>query len=249
MPRVARKKSESGVYHIMMRGINQQIIFEEENDYERFLKCISECKDLSNFSLYAYCLMGNHIHLLLEEGKEPLQQIFKRIGARYVAWFNWKYNRCGHLFQDRFRSEPIFNDAQFMAVLRYIYQNPIKANLSKNLSSYPWSSFRNLGKNDALIDSSRIFEIMPIEHLLTFVEELSEEQFLDVAPKSRIIDKDATILVKTICGIDNLTGFQTLHPDKQAHYIKILHQEGCSIRQLSRLTGVTKGKVEKILRG
>ena len=107
MPRTERKKSITGIYHVMLRGINKQQIFEDDEDNGKFLQTICDCKALSGFELYGYCLMGNHAHLLMKEGEESLGQVFRRIGARYVYWYNRKYKRCGHLFQDRFRSETI----------------------------------------------------------------------------------------------------------------------------------------------
>jgi REP element-mobilizing transposase RayT len=103
MARDARKRSETGIYHVMLRGINHQTIFEDDEDSEKFLDCLAESKKLSEFDLYAYCLMGDHVHLLLKERTETLAQIFRRLGARYVYWYNWKYQRSGHLFQDRFK--------------------------------------------------------------------------------------------------------------------------------------------------
>ncbi len=83
MPRTGRKKSASGIYHVMLRGINQQQIFEDDEDFDRFLGILRECKRICGFELYAYCLMGNHVHLLMREGKEPLELIFKRLGSRF----------------------------------------------------------------------------------------------------------------------------------------------------------------------
>lgn len=99
MPRQARKKSESGIYHVMLRGINQQQIFEDEEDYEKYLQILRECKAVSGFKLFAYCLMGNHVHLLIKPEQEPLEQVFKRIGGRYVYWYNVKYQRLGIYFK------------------------------------------------------------------------------------------------------------------------------------------------------
>ena len=83
MPRQARTMSSSGIYHIMLRGINQQQIFEDEQDYKRFLKILEECKVICEYKIYAYCLMGNHIHLLLETGKEDCSLVMKRICTRF----------------------------------------------------------------------------------------------------------------------------------------------------------------------
>ena len=143
MPRQPRRKSSYDIYHIMLRGINRQEIFAEEEDFRKFLYVLRDCKNASGFTLYAYCLMSNHVHLLLRAGSEPIDQIFKRLGSKFVYWYNAKYERTGHLFQDRFRSETIENEAQFLSVLRYILQNPLKAGIEKRPGTYPWSSFRS----------------------------------------------------------------------------------------------------------
>ena len=129
MPRQARRKSKSGIYHVLLRGINRQQIFEDNEDFEMFLQVLKDCKAISECKLFAYCLMGNHIHLLVQESKEPIGQFMKRILTRFVYWYNVKYQRVGHLFQDRFKSEPVENDSYFMTVIRYIHQNPLKAGL------------------------------------------------------------------------------------------------------------------------
>lgn len=104
MPRSARLKSESGMYHIIMRGINRQILFWDEKDFIRFIQTLEKYKNICEFNLYAYCLMDNHLHLLLREGKEPLETVMRRICGSYVFWYNKKYDRIGYLFQDRFKS-------------------------------------------------------------------------------------------------------------------------------------------------
>ena len=129
MPRQARKKSNSGIYHIILRGVNRQQIFEDNEDYYKFLQVVEESKAISGFELFAYCLMSNHIHLLLKEIQEPIEQIMKRITTRFVYWYNIKYQRSGHLFQDRYKSEPVEDDAYFLTVIRYIHQNPVKAEI------------------------------------------------------------------------------------------------------------------------
>ncbi len=133
MPRQARKKSESGIYHIMLRGINQQQIFEDEEDNTKFIQVLKDCKAVSEYKILAYCLMGNHVHILIKIEKEPIEQVFKRICGRYVYWYNVKYQRVGHLFQDRFKSEPVEDDAYLMTVIRYIHQNPVKAGLCEKI--------------------------------------------------------------------------------------------------------------------
>ncbi len=110
MPRSARKKSISGIYHVVLRGTNKQRIFEDDQDNQKFLQTIRAHKKTSGYEVYAYCLMSNHIHLLMKEGKEDLGIVFRRIGASFVYWYNWKYSRKGHLFQDRYKSEVVESD-------------------------------------------------------------------------------------------------------------------------------------------
>ena len=116
MPRSTRKKSKTGIYHVMLRGINRQDIFEDEEDYRKMLSCleglVERCNEKGQLqpalcTIYAYCLMSNHIHLLVRERDFNLSEIVKRIGVAYAYYFNKKYDRYGHLFQDRFKSEPV----------------------------------------------------------------------------------------------------------------------------------------------
>jgi len=88
VPRRAREKSSTGIYHVMLRGINKQIIFEDNEDYEKFLQIIKGYRDECGYEIYAFCLMSNHIHILIKEAKEDLGMVFRRIGAKYVYWYN-----------------------------------------------------------------------------------------------------------------------------------------------------------------
>ena len=115
MPRQKRQKSESGIYHIILRGVNRQNVFQDQEDYEKFLQVLSDCKAISEFKVYAYCLMSNHIHIIIQESTEKIDLIMKRIGTRYVYWYNIKYKRVGHLFQDRFLSEPIDDESYLLS--------------------------------------------------------------------------------------------------------------------------------------
>ena len=83
---------------LCLGGINHQCIFEDTEDYLKFLEVMKNYKEICEYKVFAYCLMENHVHLLLKVGKEDLSKIFKRIGGSYVYWYNWKYQRAGHLF-------------------------------------------------------------------------------------------------------------------------------------------------------
>ena len=91
--------------------------------------------------LYAYCLMPNHIHLLIKESQEGIGSVIKRIAISYASYFNHKYQRIGHLFQDRFKSEPVDDMNYFITLIRYIHQNPVAAGITSNVEDYVWSSW------------------------------------------------------------------------------------------------------------
>ena len=173
MARQARNKSASGIYHIMMRGINRQNIFEDQVDYIRFIQTLRQYKEISGYQIYAYCLMGNHVHLLLKVGEEPLEQAMRRICGSFVYWYNQKYQRIGNLFQDRFKSEPIENDSYFLTVLRYIHQNPLKAGLVTNIEDYQWSSIGNYISREQFVDTKfalQMFDADPQKAVRSFIQ-------------------------------------------------------------------------------
>ena len=247
MPRQARKKSENGIYHVMLRGINQQQIFEDSEDYEKFLDILKDCKAISEFKLFAYCLMGNHIHLLIKEDSETLEQIFKRICGRFVYWYNIKYRRVGHLFQDRFKSEPVDSEKYFFTVLRYIHQNPLKAGMCKQVEDYAYSSYSEyIGAND-LVDTDYVLGLTTVEEFVGLNHENVDTPCLDISDKiiKRVTDEQARVLIKKLAKCDNVSDFQNLDLVTRDKYLKKLRDKGVSIRQLSRLTGISLSVVRK----
>jgi putative transposase len=151
-----RKRSQSGIDHLIIRGINKQVIFEDEEDRAKFMWCLQYYKEVSQYTIYGYCLMDNQIHLLIKEGKELISKAMQRIGVSYVSWFKRKYGRCGHLFQDRFKSEAVETDEYFLMVLRYIHQNPIKTVEGQKMKLYQWGSYREYLEKIRLIDLIRL---------------------------------------------------------------------------------------------
>ena len=248
MPRQARKKSSSGIYHIMLRGINQQQIFEDSEDYNKFLQIVKDSKAISEFKIFAYCLMGNHIHLLIQEQKEPIEQIMKRIATRFVYWYNIKYQRVGHLFQDRFKSEPVENDAYFLTVLRYIHQNPIKASLCKRIEDYEYSSYNEFLETSDIVDVDFVFNMVSKEYFADFNMETIYENCLDIQDNSKIkvTEEQAKKIFEKLSKCSNVTEFQALNIKLRDRCLKKLKENGLSIRQISRLTGISYYIVQKI---
>ena len=146
MARLARQISESGLYHIVFRGVNKQSIFEEEADYIRLKVILSELKAEMKFEIYVYCFMSNHVHILLkEQNMGDISLFMKRLLTRYARWYNIKYKRSGALIANRYKSQPVDVDEYFLSVVRYIHQNPIKAGMVEHIGDYRWSSYNEYG--------------------------------------------------------------------------------------------------------
>ena len=241
MARQKRAKSETGIYHVMLRGINKQQVFFDEEDYNLFLNILSKCKTICGFKLHAYCLMSNHIHLLIQEGEEPLDMIFKRIGDSFVYWYNIKYDRIGGIFQGRFKSVPVNDDEYFISVLRYIHQNPVKAGIVKKCSEYEFSSYNSYFKKNSFVNTGFALELMGIDEFERIHLQPGSDMHLDINDdaKVKISDAQAKRLIKmrTDCLAEE---FKTLPLETQKEYIKYLRKEGIAVRQIMRLTGVSQ---------
>jgi len=236
----------------MLRGINQQLIFEDDEDNEKFLDTLMLCKKMSGFELYGYCLMGNHIHILLKTVDEDLDLIFKRIGARYVYWFNWKYRRSGHLFQDRFRSETVSDDRYLLTVLRYIHRNPIMSGLCKNPCGYKWSSYKdylNDSREQGIVDTDLVIKMIGKDEFFKYSNTSNNDSCLEcVKDRKLLTDDDAKAIMMDFCKCDTIEAFQSISPAIRDTYLRKLNLSGISIRQLNRVTGISKGVIERILR-
>lgn len=162
MSRLARRISETGLYHIIFLGINKQNIFNEDADYDKLKEILRRVKNEMEYELYAYCLMSNHVHLFLKE-KNPgdISKIMSKILSHYATWFNKKYDRSGALFSNRYKSEPVEDDRYLVALMRYIHQNPVKAGMVKSANSYQHSSYNEYAlEREDLVNIAFILEIL-----------------------------------------------------------------------------------------
>ena len=262
MARQIRQMSGTGIYHVMLRGINRQDIFEDEEDYRQMTSILRGLTDryddqglhlLPLCTFYAYCLMSNHVHLLIQEREECISEIVKRIGVTYAHYFNKKYERNGHLFQDRFRSEPVDNIEYFVILLRYIHQNPLKAGIVERIEDYPWSSWKEYEADchkDSLCSTGAVFSRIPQKDLKELVCQPVEEyeQILDIETDGikSVSDSDVKVFLLKKQGLANPLMVQSLEKTRRNEVLRSAKSFGAGIRQLSRLTGVSYGVIQKI---
>ena len=245
MSRLAREISPTGLYHIVFRGINKQHIFEEDTDYQKMIHILKDLKTEMNFEIYAYCFMANHAHILLKENQAgDISRIMKRLLTKYAMYFNKKYQRSGSLIANRYKSQAVDVDNYFLSVVRYIHQNPIKANLTKNIDSYRWSSYNEYLCEDAfLVDTYFVLGMIPIEIFEKFHQLDETEVFL---VNDRLKTSDDAIR-REIMKEYNMEPFQIGSLSRNIRNT-ILYElrERYSIRQLERVTGVSRGVIANI---
>jgi len=167
----------------MLRGNSGRDIFLDDEDRQKFLNTLTNKKKDNEFILYAYCLMDNHVHLVLKENKDNISHIMKRINTVYAIYFNKKYQQSGHFFQDRFKSEVIEGEPYLLAAIRYIHNNPLKARLVKVPEDYKWSSYSEYLNNQTRMiiteDVLRLFSKNLPKALSLFIKFSQEEDKRD----------------------------------------------------------------------
>jgi len=262
MARQPRQRSGTGIYHVMLRGINRQDIFEDNEDFLRFMDCIRglvlRC-DEQGYPLpplctfYAYCLMSNHVHLLIREREESVSDTIKRLGVSYSHYYNKKYERTGHLFQDRFKSEPVNDMNYFVTLLRYIHQNPVKAGIVADVDSYPWSSWSEyktqLSVNQSICAIEHVLKRLPFEDFEVLVREQLEDglEILDFDNDGKYVfsDDDIRVLLNDKYGIKNPKELQSLPKEQRNDVLNTICDFGATLRQASRMTGISFGVIRK----
>lgn len=184
MPRHPRIQDEFMIHHIVARGNRKERVFITDGDRIRYLHLLERYRDRFNFSLFSYCLMDNHIHLLVRQSTTPLSKFMQGIQQSYTQYYNKKYATSGHVFQQRFTSYPCADDAYLLALIAYIHKNPKTAGMVTSLVDYRWSSHHEILKSSTrnLIDADELFALLGRNRdsirteYLAWVDEVDEEQ-------------------------------------------------------------------------
>jgi REP element-mobilizing transposase RayT len=160
MARRPRIHYAGGFYHVIARGNRGLKLFRRDQDYKLYLKFLAEYKGRYKFLLYAYVLMPTHIHFLIEVGQVPLSKVMQSLQFRYTRNYNLRYQSWGHLFLGRYKAILCEKDSYLLELSAYIHLNPVRANLVKDPSEYPWSSYREYlkGGGVGLVDSSLVLK-------------------------------------------------------------------------------------------
>ncbi len=256
MPRIARKDIISNYNHVMVQGIERKYIFEgnqEKNKYSNLL--FNNLKHYKNMYVLAYCIMDNHVHLLIYcEEIENLSRLMSQTNTSYARWYNKKENRVGYVFRDRFNVQQIEDNEHLFNCLAYIHNNPVKAKKVKDIKDYSYSSY-NLYKEKKMQKAviKKIFNQTNYMEQFDYIHKnFNEEGMLDVsAPKTSL--KDVEKIIKQFC-IKNQINIEILR--KNNYFIGSLLKEirndrntnNVSNKQISEYLKIGKNRITNILK-
>lgn len=260
MPRKSREISTTGVYHVMLRGIDRGDIFIDEQDCRKFINILRSLvvpTDRNGIpipaacTIYAYCLMTNHVHLLVSDNGNGIGQVMKRIGIAYVSYFNKRHFRLGPLFHDRFRSEPVEDKHYFLTLVNYIHNNPVEAGMTLSPDTYKWSSWHEYAAPSPLPQAVCSTQF-PFTHLnwdelkaLVINNNHISADIVNIE-KRRKTDTEALTLLSAICCPHEVASLRDLSKAERETIIANALAKGIGMRQLARLLRMDYKTIQRI---
>lgn len=257
MSRMPREYSSSGIYHIMLSGNEQRNIFLDDADRQKFLETLAKKKTEKECSLYAYCLMDNHIHLVVRENHKQISTIIKGIATSYAMFFNIKYDRAGHVFHSRFKSESVDDEQYLISLIRYVHNNPVQAGIADKPEQYRWSSYHSYvspgaGEN---VDAGYVLSMIDgnlneaVRVFKWFSHEKDDTNYMDEETEMvKTVEEGRAYLEELIAHKWPGVAKTTIIKDKgrRNEVIRDLRSNtGLSIRKTAELLGVNRRVVER----
>lgn len=241
MPRGPRQKSETGFYHIYQRGNDKQIIFEDDGDRRKYLSLLQEALERFEVRLIAWCLMTNHVHLLIDDPKDHIAETLHRLGTLYAKYFSKRWSRVGHVFQGRFGSQPIKDEAHLLEAFRYIHNNPPLGRLAP-AEEYRWSSYKEYtgAARHKLCDTAMMLEMLDgADGFRSFVAERSPVGYY-YEGGGKLNDDQAKTVAEYIMGGRGIDTLKRLRPADRKPYVIAILQAGVRVCQLERMSGLSR---------
>ena len=251
MPRCARIKSSTKIYHVINRGINKQDIFLDNQDFFKYIKELENTKEKYEYELLAYALMSDHVHFVIFDKNENFSTAIQSLNIRYTSYFNKKYERTGHLFENRFKSHTIGEEKYLKNVVRYIHKNPETA----GLKPYIWTSYYEYISKPKLINPLQVLKCFndnttkAIKDFIEFHKIYNEKDDFgeDYELINRITDEEAIEIIKHLVHENNLIKIQNYPKEEKYKMIqKILKINGITKEQISRILGISRRTIIRI---
>ena len=248
MPRRPRVLSEKGHYHVIARGSGKQLLFEEDADYERFLSYLDDMLARHSIKLLAWCLMSNHVHLLIDDADNNLSTFIHDLLSAYAVYFNTKYKRTGPVFDGRFRSVPIESDRQLLSAVRYIHANPVKAGISPT-ENYRWSSYTEYASgNRTRVHTETVLDLLDGMKGFTELSGNPAHQSYSFRDGARMDDTEAAAIAREVLDGKDLGIVRSLEKEQRVIALCRLRAADLTIKQIARLTGISERTIERYTR-
>lgn len=243
----------SGYYHIVNRGVEQRVVFYDKDDFEYFIKLLAKGCERFNIVIHNFCLMNNHYHLLIEIEDETLSKFMRHLNSNYAIYFNKKYKRSGHLWQGKFKSWYVANEAYLYILMRYIEQNLLKAKMVDKINHYPYSSSHYFLKPGIIPNSLQNAWIVQryqndIESIETFFNSQVDIEDLQELKKasSLVVSSDND---KTMDEVKLIKLFEGITDKKERNrYIIKAYNGGYSHHMIAKVIGISQPAIYGVIK-
>ena len=250
MPRAARKFLESGFFHVMVQGIKKEEIFYKNQYKEKYIELIKIFLKKQNVKLIAYCVMNNHVHMILySEDIKELTKFMERLNTTYAIHYNKNENRVGYVYRDRFKSKELYNQDYLTKCIKYVHMNPVKAGIVKEERDYKYSTYNDYINKTGIITEEILQEIFnsKYNYLKEFLQIEYNESLFDEVEKEKISIEELNIEILKFLEKEEIT-IEELREDKRLiKKIYNLLKTKPTKADLARQIGISRTKISKIL--
>ncbi len=245
MPRAPRAIAESGFYHVILRGNGKQIIFEDDADRRAFLDLLAKRAGDAGIHVLAWCLMENHVHLVLEDPTQTLSEMMQRLSGDYAQRFNRKSGRVGHVFENRFKSCPIENEAYLLQAIRYVHDNPENAGICP-AAEYPWSSYHEYVGQAEIADTRLVLEMLGGAEGFGAYSQAEQRRAYRFDRRARVPDDEMVDVARLALGELPVHEVKALPKAERDQRLLDLRDIGLSVKQIERLTGIGTCTISRV---
>ena len=247
MPRKPRLLTETGIYHVILRGNGRQLIFESDDDYRKLIEYLDKMTGRHNIVTVAWCLMSNHIHLLLDDPDGNLGACLRDIATAYAVYFNRMHGHRGAVFEGRYKSVPIDSDEQLLTAVCYIHENPEKAGIC-NASKYIWSSYNDYICGKPIhSDPERVLAY--VGGIEAFKRYSQSGKHTSYTPRFglRLTDDEALEIAREVIGAERLGSLKPAAKSARTSGLQALRDAALSVHQVECVTDISRGIIDRTM--
>ena len=261
---IRREKSTIGMYHVLAQGAGNNELFHDDEDYQVFVEYLGrlmkeawaedEDPDRLYFHTYAYCLTPKQFRLIVKEEKYQVSAIMQSISQLYSRYYSGKYNSYGPLYRRRYYSEPINDEVRLETVMRYVHQEPLRLGMAEALDEYSWSSWHEyvgLGSDLPIVcEKPDACHNLTVQQWRELLSKPLPEGTKCLEPKEyrapKPTETQVLSMVRLMTTATTWDEFRAIPKDEKLKTIKLLLQNGASIRQMEKLTGIGRGIIQNL---